>query len=113
VDEALFGRVAPLVRVRAECVALRLGEVLRQRRGAIAVVVRDARGHRRHRDPVGLRQADHTTPRGLDRIELLANRLVHEEVRQVGTALVGGADHVEHPRADDAATFPDPRHLFE
>src|SRR5258708_4168024 len=48
VNEAQLGLVGALVCVRAEGVALRLREVLRQPRRAVAVEVREARPERRH-----------------------------------------------------------------
>ena len=50
VEPLAGGLVDPLERVRPEQVALRLGQVLRQRRAAVAVEVAQARAHREHRD---------------------------------------------------------------
>ena len=62
VNESKRRPIRPLVRVRAEEVALCLRQVLRQIGGAIGIEVGQAGRHCRDRDAQGLRRGDDQTP---------------------------------------------------
>src|SRR3954470_11693226 len=76
------GAFDPLVLVRAERVTLRLGEVLRQARRAIAVEIGEAGGQRGDGDACSGCGGHDTAPSRCCVLQIGRDSLVHEQVRQ-------------------------------
>src|SRR5205085_417861 len=110
---AALRMIDALVCVRAEVIALRLRQVLRQARRAIAVEVGEARAHRRHSDPHAGGRLQGQPPVRLRRLYPAVERFVKQKIGEVGAAIIRTHDRIEEARADDAATLPDARHFTE
>ena len=103
------------VGVRAEEIALRLGQVGGQPRASIRVVVRERRRSGRHRNAkphCGLHDDRRHAcwPRSPIRV---AERFVEQQIDETRVAPERVADVAEQGRADDAAGAPDLRDLAE
>src|SRR5690349_17078596 len=112
-DVAALRVVQALVRVRAEVIALRLRQVLRQAGGAIAVEVSEARAHRRYGHAQAGCRLHGQPPVRLRRLYPVVELVVKQQVRKAGAAIIRIHDRIEKARADDAAAFPDARHLAQ
>src|SRR5690348_8153083 len=100
-------------RVRTECVALRLREVLRQASGPITVEIREAARQRWHGYAGMGGSGDDTAPARDRPADLVCDPFVHQEVHEIRLRGERGTDGVEQFRADDAAPLPDTGHLGE
>ena len=90
VEELTAGLVGALVSVGSEEVALGLQEVRRQRRRAVAVVVRERRAERGDRDAAKRGFGDHATPVALGALDFAVEKLVQQQVgQQAVTSPVG------------------------
>src|SRR5437867_8347001 len=103
--------VDALVSMSAKIITLRLDEVRGQALAPEGIEIRQRSGHCRCRHPEPDRQAYRLAPLVHPPADLLCKILVQEQVGQVGIALEGLPDPVEKYCPDNAAPFPDPRHL--
>ena len=84
--------VDPLVRMRAEIIALRLDQVRRKSGTAVPVVIRQRRRHRRHRDLVQDRRRDYPPLAGLRLLERNLKIIVQHQVPQPRLGVKGALD---------------------
>ena len=106
-------RSRAFVGVGAEKVPLRLDQIGRQPRAAVAVIVGQACAERRRRDAARHRRLDNLTPRGQPLRYRRPKLVVKQEVCQAGIAGVSIRNPVEEAGPDDAAGPPQRRNLSQ
>src|ERR1035437_8702714 len=106
VEEFAARLVHALVGVRAEVIALRLQQVRRQPRAAIAVEERQRRHERRHRDSRFRRLGHHAPPRCLASPDHFREIPIQQQVAQLRIGRKRSLDLAQERAADDAARAP-------
>src|SRR5438128_8726228 len=101
--------VRALVSMSAEVVPLGLDQVGGRTLAAQHVEVAQRVAHGQAGDAVESRDANDTPPGVLALVDLGAELLVHQQVREIGPPSIGGADLIQQRGADDAAALPDAR----
>src|SRR6059058_4655879 len=94
--------IHPLVRMRTEEVPLRLQEVRRQPLAAIAVIKGQRRRKRRHWHANLHRMDDRLPPRGLVLAQSLREKIIHEQILQLGIVIERLLDISQEHAANDA-----------
>src|SRR5947209_2853880 len=97
--------VGALISVRAEEIALRLGQVLRQLRAAIAVKVRQCRRHRGNRNAEVSGSLHRGAPVRLRGFDALREFAIEQKIRQLRLLLVRLHDGVKQRGTDDASAL--------
>ncbi len=90
----------------AEVVTLRLQQVGRQPVAAVAVVIRQGRTERRHRQPHLDRRGDHPSPAWLRLFDRGFEEVVQQQVLELRVLVERALDVLQEPAADDAAATP-------
>src|ERR1035437_8425929 len=106
VKELAARLVHALVGVRAEVIALRLQQVRRQPRAAIAVEERQRRHERRHGDSRLHSLSDHPPPGCLAALDHATEILIQQQVAQIRFGRKRSLDLAQECAADDAARAP-------
>src|ERR1035437_3623344 len=112
-DEFRAGPVGALIGVRPEEIALRLGQVLRQLRAAIAVEIGKRRRHRRNWNSHLYGGGYQFAPRSLEPLQPGHELRIQQQTGQAGLTFEGAHDVIEEARANDATALPDARHLAQ
>src|SRR5436853_3813576 len=102
-----------LIGVRAEVIALRLRQILRQVRRAIAVEISQARAHGRYGDAHPYSRLHGQPPVRLRRFNPVVELVVKQQVWQIGTAVIRIHNGIQKACTDYTPALPDSRHLAQ
>src|SRR5690348_1318721 len=83
-EELAARLVHPLVRMRAEIIALRLQQIRRQHGVAILIVKRQRRAERRHRNALLRRRRHDVAPALLAALDFAAEIIIEQQIREPG-----------------------------